>query len=271
MAIPQLDLPIYLQQKGKKNLSPKVIAELDSAIEKLQRIKGEHQVVAWSHIASIYAYQNCFNKAIEYFKKIYETSGSVDDLNNIIVALERKGECLLAIVKLLEYLQIKVDKYLLSFLLGLLLKYPVKQYVEQCNHILIQLNYEEYQEHHKMFDIVLARVQQLDKIGLSIEHYTLMTNILVKLISSFYYKLYVKTNWNVSQEQNSLFQTIHIFEAEAEDILELNQLYEQEIEKLIGQGRLTIEDYIEIISKYNFSFVIHSETYEEWEKSCASS
>lgn len=271
MAIPQLDLPIQLQQKGKKDLSPTVMAELNCAIEKLQKIKGEHQVNAWHHIARIYAYQNKFDKAVEYFEKVYQFELLGNDFLNIIIALELSGQYSFAIEKLLKYLNESLNNKLLGYLLRLLFKYPIESYIEQTKDILNSLKDEQYQRYHQRFDELFQRIQVLDTIQLSVDDYSLINNIHVNIMAQFYFGHQSISTYRQTIDGDSLFQKIHIFEAEAKDILELNHLYEQKIERMIEQGQLTIEKYIDIISKYNFSFIIHSETHEEWENTCASS
>lgn len=272
MAIPQLDLPIYLQQKGKKNLSPKVIAELDSAIEKLQRVKGEHKIYAWHNIAQIYVYQNRLNEALNFFEKAYQGDTSFIYFHNFVVALEKSGQYELAIDKILQYLKSNsINDDLLYYLLTLLFSYPIQSYIEQTKEILCHLNDEEYQLYHMFFNHIISHMKLLDKIQLNIDDYCFIQHIHDKVMNILYYQNDSYSKFYEMIESDGLFEETHIFEAEVEDILELNYLYEQEIEKLIKQGQLTIEKYIDIISKYNFSFVIHSETREEWENSCASS
>lgn len=271
MVIPQLDLPIQLQQKGKKDLSPNVMAELDSAIEKLQQIKGEDEVYAWYHIAKIYTYQNQFDKAIGYFEKVYQRDKLWTDFNNIIIALENSEKYSSAMERLLQYLNTSLNDELLEYLLSFLFKYPIESYVTQTKDILEQLKDEKYKVYHQQFDELFQHIQMLDTIQLSVDDYSLINNIHVNIITLFYFGHQNISTYCQTIDGDGLFQKIHIFEADAEDILELNQLYEQKIEQMIEQGQLTIEKYIDIISKYNFSFVIHTETHEEWENSRASS
>lgn len=267
MVIPQLDLPIQLQQKGKKDLSPNVMAELDSAIEKLQQIKGEDEVYAWHHIAKIYAYQNQFDKAIVYFEKVYQRDKLWTDFNNIIFVLDNNQQYDIAITKLLKYLQNDFNDDLCAYLLNLLFKYPVSTYVEQIS-VLLSLNNSKFTS---LYNDLLSQIEDLNQVRLSIDDYCLINSVSMSVLGSFYYDNEFFSTWKFSVSDDSLFQKIHIFEADAEDILELNRLYEQKIEQMIEQGQLTIEKYIDIISKYNFSFVIYTETHEEWENSRASS
>lgn len=271
MAIPQLDLPIQLQQKGKKDLSPNVMAELDSAIEKLQHIKGEDEIYAWHHIAKIYAYQNKFDKAIGYFEKVYQKDNSSLNFYNLILSISQSGQYAVAIEKLLPYVQEKRDNELLNKLLNLLLLYPRQDDIKQTQKVLCLFNDNKYQSYNQRFEDILYRVYLLEKIQLSFDDYCLMNDIYNNILDKFYYGHGMVFDCDETIEHDSLFQKIHIFEADAEDILELNRLYEQKIEQMIEQGQLTIEKYIDIISKYNFSFVIHTETHEEWENSRASS
>lgn len=271
MAIPQLDLPIQLQQKGKKDLSPTVMAELNRAIEKLQHIKGKDEIYAWHNIAKIYAYQNQFDKAIVYFEKVYQKDNSSLNFDNLILSIHQSGQYAVAIEKLLLYVQEKRDDELLNKLLNLLLLYPRQDDIKQTQKILCLFNDEKYQSYHQRFEDILSRIHLLDQFQLSLEDYCFMNDIYENILDKFYYGYGMVFDCDEAIEHDGLFQKIHIFEAEAEDILELNHLYEQKIERMIEQGQLTIEKYIDIISKYNFSFVIHTETQEEWENSRASS
>ena len=114
------------------------------------------------------------------------------------------------------------------YLLNLLFKYPVSTYVEQIS-VLLSLNNSKFTS---LYNDVLSQIEGLNQVRLSIDDYCLINSVSMSVLGSFYYHNVFFSTWRFSVSDDSLFQKIHIFEADAEDILELNRLYEQKIEQM---------------------------------------
>lgn len=273
MLNPQLAIPHCLTVAGKKDLSPLALAECEKAIHNLKKITGDDEVIAWNVIGLIYAYQNQYDNALDYFEKNYEKSGLAEDFLNIVLTLECKGEYLSAINKSLNYLENNLDLEVLNFLTKLILKYPSVTNLGQLNSILEKIEDTEIRKYFlDRLEQNSIHIELLNKVQIPMKSYTLIQNIIDITLNFFYF---FKGKDFISEGKisidNELFGKIRIFNADYEDIVELNALYDTTVQQFIEQGKLTLDEYLDILSKYNFSFVIHTESKEEWEKTCATS
>lgn len=272
MLNPQLAIP-YCLTSGKKDLSPLALAECEKAIHHLKKVTGDDELTALRYIGLIYAYQNQCDNALDYFEKVYEKSSLVDNFLNIVITLERKGEYLSAINKSLNYLENNLDLEVLNFLTELIFKYPSVTNLGQLNSRLEKIEDTEIRKYFLgRLEKISIHIELLNKVQIPMKSYTLIQNIINITLNFFYF---FKGKDFISEEKisidNELFGKIRIFNADYEDIIELNALYDTKVQQFIEQGKLTLDEYLDILSKYNFSFVIHTESKEEWEKTCATS
>lgn len=274
MPKPQLDNLNFLLS-GKKDLSPLVVAKCEKVIHNLKKITGDDEIVeALNRIGLIYIYLNQFDDALAFFEKAYEKSNLEAYFLNIVRTLERKGEYLSAIKRTFDYLENNLNSNVLRMIIKLLCRYPS---IRDINHLKLiiekKVDIKIRDEFLNMVNQINERVVVLNKVGVSIQNYALIKNIIFMSINYCYYQkgsddIDFKLSITID---NDLFEKVRIFNADYEDIIELNALYDTKVQQFIEQGKLTLDEYFDILSKYSFSFVIHTESKEEWEKTCATS
>jgi tetratricopeptide (TPR) repeat protein len=260
MQQPQIEnIPDFVMNNGKKNLSEEVVANLKALVVRLKLVNITDKAKALNHIGVLESYLNNSEKAVDAFKKSISFDFSELVYSNYLQALELSGSYELATQEAITFLERNPNnKKIYNTALSFITKYYLKN---EINQILSFSAYHEdeasIREAAEFKDMYIKDFTSIDKLNIDIEYLNLIINLAFRETKKIQNgQVNIETNIN---EINQLSILFNIYGIGFEDIKVLNKNFDDQIFKMIECKDIDSSIYFDHLLKVSIGFTIASD------------
>lgn len=264
MAKPQVEqIPHFVIENGRKNLSQSSVSELISVMNRLSRVVGEDKAMALNNIGVIQSYLNDHESALETFEDSISSSFSDAAFSNKLHSLKALDQLEKSIALGFDFLERfpnnkKVFRYIYNNTKKLCMENEFKKLEKFYKYFETEQDFiESISKNDAVYN---RRAKYLKESGVDLRFFSIYLNagyaVLAKLVTGD-----VKTTISENDSTNSF--TIKLSaDLSKNDIRFLNRDFDKRIENLINTGLITFEDYLHHMNKINLGFSIYKNVLE---------